>query len=307
MKPDAFAAVMATGIVSVAAYDHGYRLISVALMLGAAVLLPVLVVAMLRTWRRDRWSLREIDVCFGLFTYVAACCVLATRLDEHRLAIFILLPLAIQAWLSLTPPAVRALWRAGWTGLRDRAHGGWELASVATSGLAMVFVAVGVLFWAVILWTLALAMYLFLTGLVAWRWAHDRAERRVRDPDSWIVMGAPAIATLAGEHLHHALAPGPFADGVRLVTIVTWVAATLWIPVLLALGLRRVDAWPAVFPLGMYSSATYAMAAETGWAALGVVSLGFCWIAFGAWLWTAVPAVGRVTGALGLSYGRGHG
>ncbi|MBO0680121.1 tellurite resistance/C4-dicarboxylate transporter family protein [Mycolicibacterium sp. S2-37] len=307
MRPDGFAAVMATGIVSVAALDHGYRLISVVLVIIAVVLLPALVVASIRTWRREHWSLHELDVCFGLFTYVAGCCVLATRLDDHHVAVLILLPPAIQGWVSLLPMAARALWRQRGTGLRNRAHGGWELASVATSGLAMVFVAAGVLFWALILWVLALAVYLFITGLVVWRWVHDRSRRVVSEPDSWIVMGGLAIATLAGEHIHHALPPGPFADGVRVVTIATWVLATVWIPLLVALGLRRVNAWPAVFPLGMYSSATYAMAAETGWTGLGVVSLMFCWIALAAWLWTAMPAVGRVTGALPLSYGRGHG
>lgn len=304
MKPDAFAAVMATGIVSVATLDHGYRLVSVALVLIAVALLPVLVVASIHAWRRERWRLTDLDVCIGLFTYVAACCVLTTRLDQHRLAVLILLPLAVQAWISLAPVTARSMWRRGW-GLRDRAHGGWELTSVATSGLAMAFVAADVLFWAVILWVCALVVYVIVTTLIVWRWAGERSDRPASGPDSWIVMGGLAIATLAGEHIHHALHPGPIADGVRMLTIVTWVLATVWIPVLLTLGLRRVDAWPAVFPLGMYSSATFAVDHETGWAGLGTVSLVFCWIALAAWGWTALPAMARATGA--LSYRRRHG
>jgi len=298
VRPDAFAAVMATGIVSVAALDHGYRVISVSLAVVAVVLLPVLVVASILTWRREKWSLRDPDVSFGLFTYVAGCCVLATRLADHRIALVILLPLAAQGWASLGPMVARSVWRQGWTGARDRTHGGWELASVATSGLAMALVVADALFWALILWALALAVYLAVTGLLVWRWAHDPAARRLTEPDNWIVMGGLAIATLAGEHIHQALTAGPFADAVRVVTIVTWVLATLWIPVLLTLGLRRVTAWPAVFPLGMYSSATFAVSAETGWAGLDVVSLAFCWIALVAWVLTAVPALGRVAGAL---------
>lgn len=298
MKPDGFAAVMATGIVSVAALDHGYGLVSDVLVALAVIMLPVLIVASIHAWRRERWSLTDLDVSFGLFTYVAGCCVLAVRLSEYRIAVVILVPLAVQAWLSLMPMTARSLWRRRWTPLRDGAHGGWELASVATSGLAMALVAADVLFWGVILCVCALVVYLVITALVVWRWAHDGAERRVREPDSWIVMGGLAIATLAGEHVHHALYPGPIADGFRAVTIATWVLATLWIPVLLALGLRRVNAWPAVFPLGMYSSATFAMAEETGWRALTVVSLAFCWIAGVAWVATAVPALGRITGAL---------
>jgi hypothetical protein len=37
----------------------------------------------------------------------------------------------------------------------------------------------------------------------------------------------------------------------------------------------------------MYSSATFAMALETGWSAPQVVSLVFFWIAFAAWLLTS--------------------
>jgi tellurite resistance protein TehA-like permease len=294
VKPDGFAAVMATGIVSVAALDHGYGFLSDVLVVAAVIMLPMLIVASIHAWRRERWSLGDLDVSFGLFTYVAGCSVLAVRLSHFHLALVILLPLAVQAWLSLMPVTVRSLWRRRWTGLRDRARGGWELASVATSGLAMVLLAADVLFWGLILWVFALVVYLVVTVLVVWRWAHDGSVRRVSEPDSWIVMGGLAIATLAGEHVYHALYPGPIADGVRAVTIATWVLATVWIPVLLALGLRRVTAWPAVFPLGMYSSATYAMAQETGWRALTVVSLAFCWIALAAWAVTAIPAARRI-------------
>ena len=45
MRPDVFAAVMATGIVSIAAMDHGFGDISDVLIVLAAVALPVLIVA----------------------------------------------------------------------------------------------------------------------------------------------------------------------------------------------------------------------------------------------------------------------
>ena len=74
-------------------------------------------------------------------------------------------------------------------------------------------------------------------------------------------MGGTAIATLAGDHIHEA---GVEAN--RPVTVVTWVVASLWIPVLavVSVRLRAGKLVGGRFPLGMYSSATYATAVETG-------------------------------------------
>jgi hypothetical protein len=289
MRPDAFAAVMATAIVSVAAADHGMTVVSVALAVIAVVALPVLVFVTSVVWKRDSWKLGDLDTAIGLLTYVAACCVLAARFDSHRVAVLVLGGLALQGWLCLTPFIVRGMWRVRWTGLRDRARGGWELASVAVSGLAIVCVASRFVFWALIFWALALCAYCVMTALIVWRATQEPAARRNVPPDHWILMGGLAVATLAGEHVHHALHPGPIADAVRGVTIVTWVLASLWIVPLAAIGWRRIRGWPAVFPLGMYSSATFAMAAETGWTWLRGVSSAFFWLAFALWLATSTP------------------
>jgi tellurite resistance protein TehA-like permease len=79
--------------------------------------------------------------------------------------------------------------------------------------------------------------------------------------------------------------------------------ATAWIPPLIFLTVQRFRRrrglpqglwWAAVFPLGMYSSATYATAVETGWGWLTVVSQVFFWIAFAAWTLTALHALSRI-------------
>jgi hypothetical protein len=77
VKPDAFAAVMAAGIVSIAAADHGYRIVSQILLVVAAVALPLLVVMVATSWRQESWDITDLDVALGLSTYVAACAVLA--------------------------------------------------------------------------------------------------------------------------------------------------------------------------------------------------------------------------------------
>ncbi len=275
---------MATGVVSIAAADHGFNVISEILIVVAAVTLPVLMVMVARAWRE--FDMRDPNVTLPLFTYIAACAVVGARLAEHRIVLWVLAGMALQGWLSLMPLAVRSMWRHRWTGLRDRARGGWELAAVATSGLAIVSAELDILFWAVVFWVLGICVYLAMTALVLWRVRHDGASPELVQPDVWILMGGIAIATLAGDHVHHVMIPGPIADGVRAVTVETWIVATAWIPVLVYVAFRRSVGlgWPAVFPLGMYSSATYAMAVETGLRWFVEISLTFFWIAFVAWL-----------------------
>jgi hypothetical protein len=290
IRPDVFAAVMATGIVSFAALDHGIHPVSGVLAAIAVVALPVLVYFSALAWKRDAWSITgDLNTAMALFTYVAACCVLAGRFHAVQFAVLVFGGLALQGWLSLTPLVARGMWRLRWTGLRDRAHGGWELASVATSGLAIGSAAAGIVFLAFAFWILALVIYLLVTSLICWRAVHDPAVRRDVPPSHWILMGALAIATLAGSYLHDALHPGPIADAVCIVTIVTWAMASLAIVPLACVGWRRMRDWPAVFPLGMYASATYELAGDTGWGWLNDVSLVFFWIAFALWVVVALP------------------
>ena len=282
MRPDAFAAVMATGIVSIAAADHGYRGVSDVLIVFAAALLAVLVVVAIVKLRPD---FDDLDVPLMLFTFVAACAVVGTRLQWAALGFA-----GALAWVAIAALAVRLMWRHRWIGLRDRARGGWELASVATSGLAIVLADSGWIVPAVALLILAMCVYVVMTGLVVWRACHDRVARELRQPDIWILMGGAAIATLAGDHIHKA-----GLAGIRPVTIVTWMVASMWIPLLVVWSVRLCDGnwWAAVFPLGMYSSATYATAVETGWHALTTVSLVFFWIAFASWVVTSVVTPAR--------------
>lgn len=292
MKPDVFAFVMATGIVSIAAADHGFDSVSVGLAVIAAVALPVLTAAAAARWRR--FDLTDLDVTIRLFTFVAACAVLDSRLMTNTVALWLLGVTAAAAWLVLIALTARNLIRRTWPELCRRARGAWELCSVGTSGLTIVLVALArqagwPLWTAAMLWAVALGLYALMTCLILSRAFAARLDPRGFEPDAWILMGGLAIATLAGDHLH-----GAGLTGVREATVVTWVLASLWIVPLTYFGLRhlqRVEArrfagvwWAMVFPLGMYSAATHAMAAETGWLAVPTVSLVFFWIAFAAWV-----------------------
>lgn len=306
VSPDVFAAVMATGIVSVAARDHHFHWISIALA-GLAALSLVVMVGLALVNQRLSFDVRDPDIVVRLFTFVAACAVLAARFELHPVAAWLLSAFAWAAWLVLAPLMFRAMRRHPWTGLRDRAHGVWELASVATSGLAIVTVHLAVLARDRPLFVAGLAasvlgigIYVVVTSLIIWR-AVSASSEEIWRPDSWILMGGLAIATLAGDRLHSAgLAIGmPYGllDAVRSVNVAAWLLATAWIPPLIYATVRHLRLtftgawWAMVFPLGMYSSATFAMGVETGWQPFRTISLVFFWIALSAWLVVAAVAL----------------
>ena len=137
-SPDVFAAVMATGILSIAAGKHHYAEISEFLGSLAAVGLLVLVALVLLTGAAGRWDLADPDTTIRLFTFVAACAVLDSRLTTPRVVVVTLGVVALLSWLVLIGLTARDMTTRGWSALRDSAHGAWELASVGTSGLAIV-------------------------------------------------------------------------------------------------------------------------------------------------------------------------
>lgn len=166
-----------------------------------------------------------------------------------------------------------------------------SISSVGTSGLAIVIARAarqtGHHWWlavAVAAWVAALCIYGLMTWLTLWRVLNERKDRDGFEPDTWILMGGMAIATLAGDNIH-AVAPAWLTGPVRAVTIVTWVTAALHRIRRHPNMLQFVGVWWAfVFPLGMYSAASFAMAVEIGQRSLRTISLVFFWDALAAWL-----------------------
>jgi tellurite resistance protein TehA-like permease len=252
-------------------------------------------------------------VTLRLFTFVAACAVLDSRLASHRVVLEVLGVVALSAWLVLSALTVRNMSARSPAVLREGVHGAWELGSVGTSGLSIVAATVArhVHWWlwvAVPVWVVALCIYGLMTWLIVWRAVTERQDLDGFEPDTWILMGGLAIGTLAGDVIH-GLAPGWLAPTVRVVTLVTWVAATLWIPPLIYFGLHRISRrpemlhfagvwWAFVFPLGMYSVASHAMSVEIDQRSLATVSLVFFWDALaarGIVVAGLLRALGRVT------------
>jgi tellurite resistance protein TehA-like permease len=255
-----FAAVMAAGILSIAASKHHYAEISEFLGSLAAVGLVGLIARVSLTGAAKRWDLTDPDV-------------------TTPRAVVVTLPCASAAVLAGADWAHRSRYdgpRVVGVKVAQRTSERWLLAV------------------AVPVWVAALCIYGLMTWLILWRTVAKRQGRDGFEPDTWILMGGLAIATLAGDNIH-GLAPAWLGRPVLAVTVVTWVVATLWMPPLVYFGLRRISRgperlhfagvwWAFVFPLGMYSAATYAMATELSQRSLITVSLVFFWDALAAWL-----------------------
>ena len=119
-------------------------------------------------------------------------------------------------------------------------------------------------------------------------------------PTYWINMGAMAISTLVGVLLSERIGNSPLREirpFVEGLTVFFWATATWWIPMLVILGFWRhiikrfplsYDPlyWGAVFPLGVYSVATYSLAEFWHLQFLRWVPKCFAYLALAAWLAT---------------------
>ena len=311
-----FALVMATGIVAVAAHDHDYRVISGSLEgLAEASFVALLLftaVRLLRGHPDARRPLRDPDVALRSFTFVAACGVLAIRApSDHPWRGWLLGAAALLGWSVLAPFAVADVRSRPRTELRDHAHGGWLLASVGTESLAVAAADLArlpgldragadtLLIAALVWWILGVAVYLAVAWLIVWRAAAAPFVPDEVAPDSWILMGGLAIATLAGTRMIETTATvrsfGWLHGPSRAATLALWIAATAWIPLLLYAQMWRLDHrpgslryegvwWATVFPLGMYATATYGVAMQLHVRQLQTVSQEFFWVGATAWL-----------------------
>jgi tellurite resistance protein TehA-like permease len=152
--------------------------------------------------------------------------------------------------------------------------------------------------------TLGLVLYLIVMTMVFLRWTFQPLEPTEADPPAWIAAGAVAITVLAGSNLLLAGSPrvdrvAPFVEG---TVVLAWATATFWFPLMVAIGIwrhivRRLPLryhpsyWALVFPLGMYSAATFRMRAALDLDALDWLPEVAFGVALAAWLLTAIGLV----------------
>ncbi|MCX5171015.1 tellurite resistance/C4-dicarboxylate transporter family protein [Streptomyces antibioticus] len=295
--PAAGAAVMATGILSIALHLAGHEGLSRVMLALAGIgwvgLAADFVLRLVR--ERERW-LSEASTPGGL-TAVAATTVLGTRLSTLGWPVpaEALLAVATVLWPVLLLRVMRH-----WT---RRMPGAVFLCCVATEGLAVLAATLAA--EELTEWLAHAALVLFWLGLVLYVLMLARFDpRQVTEGagDQWVAGGALAISALAGTKLIAADSAEMYLWNVddehvlRTVTIALLVLALGWYAVLLVAEIVRprprfdVRRWATVFPMGMTAAALLSAVPALGidWPQrLGEVLL---WVAVAVWLAVAVAA-----------------
>jgi tellurite resistance protein TehA-like permease len=294
LSPAYFALVMATGIVSIAAWD--FKLLILAAALFAFNVFAYAVLACLTALRAIRYThlfltdMIDHRLGPGFFTMVAASCILGVQflLLAHNLAAAIaLLALGTALWIGLTYFIFTALTvKSDKPSLEEGLTGAWLIAIVATQSIAVLAALIArewpqplrleLNFFALSMWLWGGMLYIWIISLIFYRYTFFNFSPSDLSPPYWINMGAMAISAVAGARLVENTPDAPFLASLlpflKGFTVLYWATGTWWIPMLLALGLwrhlirrfpLRYDPlyWGAVFPLGMYTVATKEMAA----------------------------------------------
>lgn len=312
--PGYFALVMATAAVSIASFLLGHG--EVAHVLVGLNWIFYISLWVLTLVRLVRFPGRLVDDLFnhqrapGFFTLVAGTCMLATQTilvaGGHAIGAY-LWWLGLALWFLIMYAFFTAVTiRRRKPTLAAGINGAWLIAAVATQSIVVSRGAVDgmtappapIQFLCIAMFMIGCMLYLAIIPLIFYRLTFVRLASRDFSPPYWINMGAVAITTLAGATLILRIGHWPVLDVIAPFlpgfTLFFWAAATWWIPLLIALMVWRyvvrgeVPAyepalWGMVFPLGMYTTATFQLSRATGFSFLAAIPEGFIYLAVAAW------------------------
>jgi tellurite resistance protein TehA-like permease len=241
---------MATGIVSIASDRLGMPLIARLLLAANALAYGVLwALYLARAFRHPRAVARDLSSHArgpGYFTLIAGTCVLGMQL-------VIVLPmpaLAAALWLLgvllylvlIYTVFLCLIVRAEKPSLAQGLGGGWLVAVVATQAVSILGGHVSpsfpgaaheILFATLCLWLAGGMLYVWIMGLVFYRYLFLPMQPADMGAAYWIDTGAMAISTLAGVTLIGNAAADPLLARLRPfvegLTLLFWATATWWI------------------------------------------------------------------------------
>ncbi|MFA7553011.1 MAG: tellurite resistance/C4-dicarboxylate transporter family protein [Spongiibacteraceae bacterium] len=316
LSPAYFGMVMATGIVSLAAYLLGMPFIANVLfqfnMIVYVALCFLSVLHMVLYPRRFFGNIIDHVRGPGYFTVVAATGILGGQFlilaTDYQVS-FVLWVIALLFWIVLTYAIFTGLTVTAKKPALDKGiSGAWLLAVVATQSIAALSALLAthvkpslmleVNFLALTMWLWGGMLYVWMMALIFYRCVFFPLSPDDLSPSYWINMGAMAISTLAGSLLIANASDAPLLVSllpfIKGVTVLYWAAGTWWIPILVMLGIWRYVYkrhpvkydplyWSVVFPLGMYTVSTDRMSAVMELDFLALLPTSFFYIALVAW------------------------
>jgi tellurite resistance protein TehA-like permease len=315
--PAYFALVMATGIVSIAC--HLLKMDSLAFPLFYLnqffyIILWLLTIA--RIFQHPSRLLGDLAnhrLGAGYLTLVAGTNVLGSQfvlLASNQIVAFYLWMLGLALWLILIYAIFTVMTvKEEKPPLELGINGAWQMFVVSTQSIVVLGMLIASRFapqeemftFAMFgCYLLGCMFYILIISLIVYRFMFFKIVPDEMTPPYWINMGAVAITTLAGANL---LLKGnapflaeliPFIKG---FTLFFWAAGTWWIPLLFILGAWRHIYkhypltyhplyWGLVFPLGMYTVATFRLAQAMKLDFLLLIPKFFIYLALIAWATT---------------------
>lgn len=301
VPPASGAVVMGTGIVSIDLLNGGHSALSVVPLVVAACAWILLGVLLGGRFRFDRERFAREATSPAALTGVAGTAVLGTRLSllGWQWAGISLLIIAAVLWGSLLRSVLRN-WMTPTVGASFVLVVSTESLAVLAATLGMSEHAAWLIVVALVPLTLGLPFYVFVV-------ARFDARQLIRGRgDHWVAGGALAISALACARVTQGAetlsALGPAHEALKVATLVVWVAAMCWLPVLvvvevaaprLAYDVRR---WSTVFPVGMYAACGFAAGTVLRASPIVAFARAWSWIALAVWLvvfaamlWQIVP------------------
>ena len=331
LDPGYFACVMATGILSVGTQLLHRQVLSAILLVVTLAVFVVLAVANLVRAVAFRSqlvrSLRDPATAMGYFTLVAGTNVVAVRLlmTGRPLATLILGAVAALLWLVMSYGLPWSIMFAARRPVLGDINGTWLIWVVATQSVATVAAGLAATSpWrsahpdlavvAIVCWGAGIGLYLTLIVIIFLRLFLVDITPAEMGPAYWIAMGATAISVRAAAGILdiHGRAEARLLADLHPVlvglSVILWSFGSWWIPLLVLFGVWRYllrhypmsyepRLWSVVFPLGMYTVASYSLGRIPGLGFMTTIAHVWLWVGVAAWAATAALLVVAVVAA----------
>lgn len=309
---------MATGIISIGMRTPQTMPVSVALLVIAVIAYVVLIalniVRVIRYRAQMGADFADPARAFGFFTFVAATCVLGSRLSQEEThgPSLVLLAVAAVAWVVLgyTIPWTAVLGHRTGPQPLATANGTWFIWSVASQSIAVLAATLqtelapelrpALSLLAVFSWSVGIFLYGAVGVFVCVRMLAYRFRPQDLTPPYWVAMGATAITVVAGARIVE-MSDAPMVDATRGLiagaSVFFWAFGTWLIPPLVVAGfwkhvLNRIPLryeptqWSIIFPLGMYGVGSRFLGDIDELPIVHAIGEVEIWIALAAWTLT---------------------